>query len=101
MSNSAAAGPIRFALPGIHVGLAVMLMVQVGCGGLMAPPAAPTPAEIPSLQAELERQPGSLAVRMRLAEAYRLDQDNSVPHRFTGSAERTANGWRLVSLQDR
>lgn len=49
-----------------------MLLVQVGCGGLMAPPAAPTPAEIPSLQAELERQPGSLAVRMRLAEAYRL-----------------------------
>jgi TolB-like protein len=72
MSNSAAAGPIRFANPGIHVGLAVMLMVQVGCGAMMAPPAAPTPAEIPSLQAELERQPGSLAVRMRLAEAYRL-----------------------------
>jgi len=72
MSNSAGAGPIRFALPGVHVGLAVMLMTQVGCGGLMALPPAPTPAEIPSLQAELERQPGSLAVRMRLAEAYRL-----------------------------
>lgn len=72
MSNSAGAGPIRFALPAIRVGLGVVLLVQVGCAGLMAPPAAPTPAEIPSLQAELERQPGSLAVRMRLAEAYRL-----------------------------
>jgi TolB-like protein len=72
MSNSAGAGPIRFALPVIRAGLAVMVLVQVGCGGLMAPPAAPTPAEIPSLQAELERQPGSLAVRIRLAEAYRL-----------------------------
>lgn len=72
MPNSAAAGPIRSALPAIRIGLAAMLLVQVGCGGLMAPPAAPTPAEIPSLQAELERQPGSLAVRMRLAEAYRL-----------------------------
>jgi len=30
-----------------------------------------------------------------------LNQDNSVPHRFTGRAERTANGWRLISLQDR
>lgn len=72
MSNSAAAGPIRLQLPAIHAGLAMILTLQVGCAGLMAPPAAPTPAEIPSLQAELERQPGSLAVRVRLAEAYRL-----------------------------
>jgi tetratricopeptide (TPR) repeat protein len=52
--------------------LVTVLVVQSGCSVLMAPPAAPTAGEIPSLQAELERQPGSLAIRMRLAEAYRL-----------------------------
>jgi TolB-like protein len=71
MSNPAAAGANRLH-PAILILLAASLSVQAGCGALMAPPAAPTPAEIPSLQAELERQPGSLAVRVRLAEAYRL-----------------------------
>src|SRR5688572_17903028 len=52
--------------------LATMVTLQAGCSVLMAPPAAPTAEEIPSLQADLEREPGSLPIRLRLAEAYRL-----------------------------
>lgn len=52
--------------------LLIIVPFVIGCAGTLALPPAPGPAEIPELQAALDRDPTSLPLRVRLAEAYRL-----------------------------
>lgn len=72
MARRSAAGPWSPTV--VRRAAAAIVMIVAGCAPAgLSVPAAPTPAELPALRAALAADSGDVAVRFRLAEAYRLD----------------------------
>jgi tetratricopeptide (TPR) repeat protein len=65
--------------------LGLAIVIASGCAG-MAPPAAPSPAEIPALEADLAVRPTDAGLMVRLGAAYRADGRDDEAARLFASA---------------
>jgi tetratricopeptide (TPR) repeat protein len=97
---TAAAVPIP-PVPGTVAAVVLALSLAACAGASPAVPAAPTPAEIPRLEAALALDPGALAVRLRLAEAQRRNgQPEAARLLLEPAAAEPAAVFSLALLQE-